>query len=134
MLKAHSLSLHVQLQNGEYTSPVGASGAGLTTAAIRIPGTTDYSLEGGALVIADQGVCALDELDKLEEADRTAIYEVMEQGTISVAKAGITATLNARATVVAAANPKFSIWDPSISVASNINIPEALISRFDILL
>ncbi|EFO63355.1 MCM7 [Giardia lamblia P15] len=120
-------------ERGIYVAGRGASGAGLTTAAIRIPGTTDYSLEGGALVIADQGVCALDELDKLEEADRTAIYEVMEQGTISVAKAGITATLNARATVVAAANPKFSIWDPSISVASNINIPEALISRFDIL-
>lgn len=120
-------------ERGIYVAGRGASGAGLTTAAIRIPGTTDYSLEGGALVIADQGICALDELDKLEEADRTAIYEVMEQGTISIAKAGITATLNARATVVAAANPKFSIWDPSISVASNINIPEALISRFDIL-
>ena len=120
-------------ERGIYVAGRGASGAGLTTAAIRIPGTTDYSLEGGALVIADQGVCALDELDKLEEADRTAIYEVMEQGTISIAKAGITATLNARATVVAAANPKFSVWDPSISVASNINIPEALISRFDIL-
>lgn len=120
-------------ERGIYVAGRGASGPGLTTAAIRIPGTTDYSLEGGALVIADQGICALDELDKLEDADRTSIYEVMEQGTISIAKAGITATLNARATVVAAANPKFSIWDPTLSVAGNINIPEALISRFDIL-
>lgn len=115
-----------------YIAGRGASGAGLTTAVVRVAGTTDIGLEGGALVMADQGVCALDELDKIAEEDRTAIYEVLEQGTVSIAKAGITATLNARTTVIAAANPYLSTWDETLSVKQNLNIPEALISRFDV--
>lgn len=116
-----------------YVAGRGASGAGLTCAAMKIPGTNDFTLEGGALVIADKGLCALDEFDKIDETDRTSIYEVLESGTLSISKAGITATLNARTTVLAAANPRYSRWDVTRSVKENLNLPEALVSRFDII-
>ena len=115
-----------------YTSGKGTSGAGLTAAAVRDE-LGGWSLEAGALVLGDQGNVCVDELDKMRSEDRSALHEALEQQTVSIAKAGIMATLNSRCSVLAAANPKFGRFDRYKLLAEQIDLPAPIISRFDLI-
>ncbi|MHA1616115.1 MAG: minichromosome maintenance protein MCM [Candidatus Njordarchaeales archaeon] len=114
-----------------YTSGKGASAAGLTAAVVK---TADgWALEAGVLVLADKGIACIDEFDKMSTDDRRALHEAMEQQTVSIAKAGIVATLNARTSILAAANPKFGRYLPNRELGENIDLPPTILSRFDLI-
>jgi len=111
----------------------GASAVGLTASVRRDPMTAEWTLEGGALVLADKGTCLIDEFDKMNDRDRTSIHEAMEQQTISISKAGIVTTLQARCAIVAAANPIGGRYNSTVPFSQNVELTEPILSRFDIL-
>lgn len=120
-------------QRAIFTTGQGASAVGLTASVRKDPVTREWTLEGGALVLADRGTCLIDEFDKMNDHDRTSIHEAMEQQTISISKAGIVTTLKARCAILAAANPVRGRYNPTIPFQQNVELTEPILSRFDVL-